>query len=331
MTAVFPRSFTAKKRRKSGARTNMADIASVVSLLSRFENTFDHPETYLKPPRSLEKDNITAVKEIFDFCKKDEPNGSRSLVSTCPLSELLVDDFDIEQIWQEIELQNTPLLHLGKTDVKSVTQNVKKLSLFATRRSEVEGNRSNNTPDNSDGTINGRENSNKLLNHTPGSESESGSIDKELSHDEESDIETYGNDDGDDDGSGNDDDGSDDNNGDEDGGDEGHLDKRKRNLASKDNRKQKHSAKKSQVDDTFFKLSDMIQFLDKEDRKFEREHKKKSQKENDIDDGDGDDSCESDGELIDYFVDIDNDNADATEEEEDWIKALGATETLLGR
>ena len=291
--------------------------ASIVSLLSRFETTFDHPETYLKPPRSLEKDNITAVKEIFDFCKEDEPNGSRSLLSTCPLSELLVDDFDIEQIWQEIELQNTPLLHLAKADVKSVTQNAKKLSLFATWSSKVEGNQLNN----GDGKIIVSENSNEFLNHTSGSESESDSIDKESSHDEKNDIETYSNDD----------DNSNDNNGDEGSSNEGNLDKRKRNLASKDNRKEKHSAKKSQVDDTFFKLSDMIQFLDKEDRRFEREYKKKSQKENDSDDDDGDDSGESDGELIDYFVDIDNDNTDVAEEEEDWNKALIATETLLER
>ena len=85
------------------------EVASLVSLLSQLENASDHPESYLKPPSSLEKDNVIAVKQIFDFCKKDEPNSSRSLASTCPLQELLVEGFDVEQIWQEIELQNTSL------------------------------------------------------------------------------------------------------------------------------------------------------------------------------------------------------------------------------
>ena len=292
------------------------EVASLVSLLSQLENASDHPESYLKPPSSLEKDNVIAVKQIFDFCKKDEPNSSRSLANTCPLQELLVEGFDVEQIWQEIELQNTSLLHNGKVDVKSVKQNAEKLSLLSARSKEVERNQSQGLKNSEDKIVG--EKSNGFLRNATGSESESDSVDKESCHEDNSDDEADGDDydDADDDGGG-------------DESDDDNLNKRKRSIASKDNKKQKPSAKKSQVDDTFFKLSDMLQFLDKEDRKFEREHEKKGQKE---DDNDDDDSSESESELVDYFVDIGGDNdADDDEDDEDWNKAVGATESLLGR
>ena len=289
-------------------------VACLVSLLSRLEKASDHPESYLKPPSSLEKDNVIAVKQIFDFCKKDEPNSGRSLASTCPLQELLVEDFDVEQIWQEIELQNTPLLHNGKVEVKNVKQNAEKLSLLSVRTKEVERNQSQGLKNNEDKIDGGKPNG--FSRNATGSESESDSIDKELWHQENSDDETDGDDN---------DDVDDDDGGDESGDD--NLDKRKRSIANKDNKKQKPSPKKSRVDDTFFKLSDMLQFLDKEDRKFERARKKKEQEESDDDD---DDSNESDSELVDYFVDIDGDN-NADDDDEDWSKAVGATESLLGR
>ena len=70
----------------------------------------------------------------------------------------------------------------------------------------------------------------------------------------------------------------------------------------------------------------MLQFLDKEDRKFERARKKKNQTEND----DEDDSDENESELVDYFVDIGGSDVE-DEEDDDWDKALDATERLLGR
>lgn len=89
--------------------TNMADVNNeghpLDTVLSIFEEAFDHPESYLKPPASLHKNTLIAIKQIFDFCKKDELRGKRSATSTCPLQELLVENFDDEQIWQEIELQ----------------------------------------------------------------------------------------------------------------------------------------------------------------------------------------------------------------------------------
>ena len=278
------------------------EICSLVSLLSRFQTACDHPETFLKPPSSLEKDTVNIVKGIFDFCKKDEPSGSRSLANTCPLQELLVDDFDVEQIWQEIELQNTPLLHLGRKDVDSAKQNPAKVSLLSAGSDDyMKRNRLENRGDDMVG-----ENA---------SESENDSIDKESSHDESFDDQIDDDEDNDDNDEDDDYEYRDDN-----------VHNKKASIAVKDNRKHKPSVRKSQVDDTFFKLSDMLQFLDKEDRRFERACDKKSKKESD----DDDDSDQSDSKLVDYFVDMDSDDTDE-EEDEDWNEALGATESLVGR
>ena len=90
------------------------------------------------------------------------------------------------------------------------------------------------------------------------------------------------------------------------------------------NRKSRPSKKKSQVDDTFFKLSDMLEFLDKEDRKYERAYKK----DNKINDEDV--SGKEDTEPIDYFIDMDSDDTD-DDEDEGWSEAIDATESLVRR
>ena len=281
----------------------------LVSVLSEFESVFGHPESYLKPPAILQKNTLSAIKQIFDFCKKDELSGTRSLASTCPLQELLVKNFDDEQIWQEIELQNTPLLRVLKTDVHSLKENVDQLSLLSGSSKAVQGNRLQP----SDDVV--CESANGFVKNASESDTESDRVNEGFSSDENSDDSM---DDGDVDDS---DDGEKEN-------DDDNNDSSKVQSSTNNNRKQKSTKKKSQVDDSFFKLSDMLQFLDKEDRRYERTHRKKSQKESDDDEDDDDD--EIDSEPVDYFIDMDSDDAEE-EEDEEWSKALGVTESLLGR
>ena len=270
-------------------------ILPLVSVLSEFESVFGQPESYLKPPTILQKNTLSAIKQIFDFCKRDELSGTRSLASTCPLQELLVEDFDDEQIWQEIELQNTPLLRVLKQDVHSLKENVDQLSLSLGRLDDVVS-----------------ENANGFVKNASESDTESDRVNEGFSSDENSDDPV---DDSDVDAS---DDG-------EKETDDDNNDSKKVKSSTNNNRKQK-SAKKSQVDDSFFKLSDMLQFLDKEDRRYDRAHRKKSQKESDDDDDDN----EIDSEPVDYFINMDSDDTEE-EEDEEWSKALGVTESLLGR
>lgn len=287
-------------------------VLPLVSVLSEFESVFGHPESYLKPPAILQKNTLSAIKQIFDFCKKDELSGTRSLVSTCPLQELLVENFDDEQIWQEIELQNTPLLRVLKQDIHSLKENVDQLSLLSGSSKVVKGNRLQRS-DSNDGTVSG--NANGFVKSASESDTESDSVNEGYRPDDSDDQM---------------DDGGGDNDDEENENDCYNNDSSKVKSSTNNNREQKSKKKKSQVDDTFFKLSDMLQFLDKEDRRYERAHRNKSQKESDDNDDDDDDNDEIDSEPVDYFIDMDSDDIEE-EEDEEWSRALGITETLLGR
>lgn len=310
--------------KRTGARTNietnMADDNNeglpIESVVTDFENTFDHPESYLKPPTSLHKDTLIAIKQIFDFCKKDELSGKRSLASTCPLQELLVENFDDEQIWQEIELQNAPLLRGLKQEILDLKENAARISLLSGRSEEL------NHIQGLDGEETAVENSNGFVKRSSGSDTESDSIGGEFNHGENS-HDQLDDDDDDDDDIDNDDD--DDGNSEGEDADNDENDGGKVKFSSSANRRQRPLKKKSQVDDTFFKLSDMLDFLDKEDKKYERAREKNTQRKNN-----DDDDSEEEVEPVDYFTDMESDNAEDDEDEE-WNKALGVTESLLGR
>ena len=298
------------------ADDNSSGTLPLVSIFSEFESVFGHPESYLKPPAILQKNTLSAIKQIFDFCKKDELSGTRSLASTCPLQELLVENFDDEQIWQEIELQNTPLLRVLKRDFHSLKENVDKLSLLSGSSKVLNGNQLQC----SDHVVS--ENANGFVKNESESDIESDRPDEGFSPDEDSDdqIDARGSDD-------KENENDDDNNG----------SNKVKSSMNNNRQQQKSRKKKSQVDDSFFKLSDMLQFLDKEDRRYERAHSKKSQKENDDNDNDpaadaddDDDDDEIGSEPVDYFIDMDSDDAEE-EEDEEWNKALGVTESLLER
>ena len=297
------------------ADDNSSGTLPLMSIFSEFESVFGHPESYLKPPAILQKNTLSAIKQIFDFCKKDELSGTRSLASTCPLQELLVENFDDEQIWQEIELQNTPLLRVLKRDFHSLKENVDKLSLLSGSSKVLNGNQLQC----SDHVVS--ENANGFVKNESESDIESDRPDEGFSPDEDSDdqIDARGSDD-------KENENDDDNNG----------SNKVKSSMNNNRQQQKSRKKKSQVDDSFFKLSDMLQFLDKEDRRYERAHSKKSQKENDDNDNDpaadadDDDDDEIGSEPVDYFIDMDSDDAEE-EEDEEWNKALGVTESLLGR
>lgn len=56
-------------------------------------------------------DFTSLAKTLYDLAKSQETADCKG----SPLAQLLVDDFDEEQIWQEVELQNTAVLtHFGR-------------------------------------------------------------------------------------------------------------------------------------------------------------------------------------------------------------------------
>ncbi|XP_056134678.1 U3 small nucleolar ribonucleoprotein protein MPP10 [Lampris incognitus] len=65
-----------------------------------------HPENFLSLQDGAAADFTCLTKTLYDLHKSQEPAGYKG----SPLAQLVVDNFDEEQIWQELELQNTAVL-----------------------------------------------------------------------------------------------------------------------------------------------------------------------------------------------------------------------------
>ena len=102
-------------------------------LLEEFEAHLSTPEDYLNPSPELRSRCLAGVKTIFDFLQKhcrEAPRtsaaegkklkASGSLVPTGPLSELYVEGFDADQIWEQIQLVNEPMLEYLSKQVDKI-------------------------------------------------------------------------------------------------------------------------------------------------------------------------------------------------------------------
>lgn len=84
--------------------------------LEEFEAHLSTPEDYLNPSPELKSRCLAGVKTIFDFLQKhcretrSRTEGKKASVPTGPLSELYVEGFDADQIWEQIQLVNEPML-----------------------------------------------------------------------------------------------------------------------------------------------------------------------------------------------------------------------------
>ncbi|XP_029577578.1 U3 small nucleolar ribonucleoprotein MPP10 [Salmo trutta] len=72
-----------------------------------------HPEHFLILQDGVATDFTSLTKTLYDLHKTHEPAGSKG----SPLDQLVVENFDEEQIWQELELQNTAVLKHFETAV----------------------------------------------------------------------------------------------------------------------------------------------------------------------------------------------------------------------
>ena len=91
--------------------------------LAEFESDLSAPESYLQPSDHLRDRCLNGVKTVFDFYKKccKETLSTGLKVPTGPLTELYTDGFDNEQIWEEIELLNEPVLKCLKKLVRKMS------------------------------------------------------------------------------------------------------------------------------------------------------------------------------------------------------------------
>ncbi|KAJ2939421.1 hypothetical protein O0L34_g10851 [Tuta absoluta] len=77
----------------------------VENIIDKFDSFTRKPVKFLTVQVDAKDDIKNLVKSLYDFTKSEENDEKKEKKSALP--ELIVHDFDEEQIWQEIELQNT--------------------------------------------------------------------------------------------------------------------------------------------------------------------------------------------------------------------------------
>ncbi|CAH0599037.1 unnamed protein product [Chrysodeixis includens] len=75
------------------------------NIIDKFNKFTEKPVKFLAVQSDIKDDIKTLVKSIYDFTKTQETSKSKEKKAALP--DLIVQDFDEEQIWQEIELQNS--------------------------------------------------------------------------------------------------------------------------------------------------------------------------------------------------------------------------------
>ena len=109
-------------------------------LLEDLEAHLSKPEDYLNPSSELKSRCLAGLKTAFHLlqkrCRESAAAGDaaaaksggnggerkRASVPTGPLSELYVEGFDVDQIWEQVELVNGPLIAHVTKQVERMSQ-----------------------------------------------------------------------------------------------------------------------------------------------------------------------------------------------------------------
>ncbi|XP_066591893.1 U3 small nucleolar ribonucleoprotein protein MPP10 [Prorops nasuta] len=218
----------------------MGDTISDVLLL--ILNKTQKPEEFLSVQNETAHEIRSCIKQLYDFTKTKSERNKKSL------PELLIDGFDEEQIWQQLELQNEGELDYLIGDISKVLAAKDELTLpislvpnQSKHKDEVEA---------------------------VGNDNDSDSVDEESVHDIN--LEDYDSE-----------------------------------LTKKISKAKKQNKKSSIVDDKFFKLQELDEYLTKEDKKETGLPKS---------------SGESDDESVDLFNDFSNDEDEEEEKDPKYVK-----------
>lgn len=176
-------------------------------------------------------DFTSLTKTLYDLHKAEEPGHYKS----SPLAELVVENFDVEQIWQELELQNNAVLKHFNSAIEGALSD-ETLTLLT----ECEEETSNEEEVDMDDERLDEEEEEDVI--TPKSS-------KKMASDAENGSEDYTDQDSDID------------------FDVDALEKRDKQKKSVGKKESKTKIVPSEVDDKFFKLSEMESFLDDMDKR----------------------------------------------------------------
>lgn len=239
----------------------MADIASI---LRSFDQIIHQDKiVFINQDESASLQLLQCTKALFQFIKENEVDTTK----LSPLNELLIDDLSHEQIWQQLQLQNQPLL-------KILTRNLKQLSADQNWKLIPAGHDQNQDRLESQDNVDSNDSS------------QDDDIDDDIDASNKPKKVQFD------------------------------LDTIDRDTA-KTNNKVRKMAKNPIIDDKFFKLAEMNQFLLMEEQKMQNQTKSDSLKHNDDQDDDDDD--------IEMFADIES------QEEDDWKEAMQKTADLVGK
>ena len=256
------------------------------------------------------------TKRLYDTIKCDDDSSGNEA-----LPALIIDNFDDEQIWQELELQNDPLVNRLIADVSKVSvckdftfgvQPKKTKDVLMETYSET-SNESEEIVESSDDQIESDDDLDDLDIDLPLGKNDQGLFDNEdIQSDEELELEKIldkatkvGEED-------EESDQHSESKGMEEDTEQNEEKPRKENKSDKikkpisTNKRNKAPKRRTVVDDAFFRMADMEEFLDREDAREERKHRKKTERDTS--------SEEEDEEEIDYFAD-DPSSADDDDDE----------------
>ncbi|XP_072167521.1 U3 small nucleolar ribonucleoprotein protein MPP10-like [Diadema setosum] len=271
----------------------MANNKKLRAVLRSFEGATKVPENYISCQPKHEAVLTSCTKSLFDEAAS---HGRETIGSSNPLSELITEGFDEEQIWQELELQNEPcidslLKRVAKAVAGSSSQRHARRQEMVSQGEEGETDESDHTEDedeHSDDQDDGEEDpdeSNADIQRTR-HRKDGEDFDDSDESDTNFDIDSL---------------------------------QMRTKLRGKVSVKEdtahsgKGRTKSSVVDDMFFKLDDMERFLEMEDAREAKRLRQMERREaggkpgGDDDEGEEDEEEEDDDEMVDYFDDASSD------------------------
>ncbi|XP_050084480.1 U3 small nucleolar ribonucleoprotein protein MPP10 [Anopheles aquasalis] len=234
------------------------------SFLKQFRECTKRPQLFLTTQKDIAEQVKSLVKGLYDYGTKNEfseQNGTAT--ATSYLDELVTDEMDAEQIWQQLDLKNTCVVEQGLENISSIlSKNEKAL----------------------------------LLDFTTGDDDQDDASDHESDHRDQEDEE--------------------------DGEQKVPKVRKKSTKVKKSNGEKKNTAKRSVVDDRFFKLDDMARFLDEEDERERRRQNGLAEKDSLMeidyfDENTGKDDEDDELKYADFFDDDDDDDDGGEEDEDD--------------
>lgn len=93
-------------------------------IVKAFEEITNKPEQFVSSEETLITNLRKTLKSTYDFSKEKESSNSDSL------PELIIDNFDLEQIWQQLELQNDAIFKRNIGLVSKLVINPNNLLLY---------------------------------------------------------------------------------------------------------------------------------------------------------------------------------------------------------